>query len=191
MKKETLLRLAAQVVRANSDSQPISGIVNTAIKRGLKVAYKADSTVHAPGIDKIGPNMELVLADTTAPGAALRTRKAFFLERDVLSAPDYTTYRELEMRRTPEEVDAAMGEITPVKVGDCVAARDVQEEECEGTDFLHASVTGVLTVGTKLTLVDGKWCLLSSVTGDVAGIIVANIVPITAGNFRYRIEYTL
>ena len=185
--KETLLRNPAQIIRS-TDFPPVSGIVNTAIKRGVMVNLKADATLHTPVLNGLAPNFELVLADTTAPAAAVRQRKVYFLDRTVLSANDLKTHQETEMRYTPEEAALKLGLIQPVGVGQCVSASEVLEIEVEGTDFLHASVTGTLVVGVQLTLVAGKWALKTVVDGETAGRIVANIAPIIAGNFRYRIE---
>lgn len=187
MNPEILLRNTPQCVRA-SGAHPISGKVATPMPKGIMVMRKATNadTVEVQGVDRISPKHELVLANF----AANVTRRGYMLEREVKSDIDYGTWRDASRRRLPDEANHYLGEVEPVKVNSTVAGRQVEEIEVEGATYLDASVTGLLPGGTNLTLVNGKWALVSSYANyGVAGRISGNIAPIVAANlFRYKIE---
>lgn len=190
---QVLLRNMSQVTR-DSGEHSISGIVAAAMVIGNLVVRKATTSagdVEAQTIRGIAPEYELVAADLT--GGATVYRRPYFLERQVMTAQDYATWRDRKRRLLPDEVAHEVGEIAPVQLGTPVAARAWTEVQCEGSDYLHASVTGRLAGGTELTIVAGKFALRSAFAGSGIGArISGNIAPlVAANNFRYIIEIEL
>lgn len=190
---QVLLRNLSQVIR-ESEEHPISGIIATSMLIGTMVVRESTTNagdIEPQGVRVISPEYKLVVADLT--GGATAYRRPYWLERQVMTEIDYSAWRDRKRRLLPDELAAEVGEIAPVKVGTPVAARAWTEITVEGSDYLHASVTGRLAGGTELTIVAGKFALRSAFAGSGIGArISGNVAPIVASNgFRYIIEVEL